>query len=108
MSADRRKEQKNKRGGGRFIFSTLSFIVICAALGLGMLGSAEAEKFSRLLLSDIGKAPESGGKRLLWIHVIPFLQNAPNALLSFSDRAYIAACDLAYENMLLISGSRRN
>jgi len=71
-----------------------------------MLGSAEAEKFSRLLLSDIGKAPESGGKRLLWIHVIPFLQNAPNALLSFSDRAYIAACDLAYENMLPIDPAR--
>ena len=65
-----------------------------------MLGSAEAEKYSRLLLSDLRRAPKSCGKRLLWIHAIPFLQKAPNELLSFSGRAYITACDLACDNML--------
>jgi benzoyl-CoA reductase/2-hydroxyglutaryl-CoA dehydratase subunit BcrC/BadD/HgdB len=64
-----------------------------------LLGTKQAEKYSGMLLKDIRKAPLKSGRRLLWLHLIPFLQAPVRELLNFSDKASITACELAYESM---------
>lgn len=39
-----------------------------------MAGSQEAVKYTKLLLEDVKKAPKSEGLHILWMHMIPFLQ----------------------------------
>jgi len=71
-----------------------------------LLGTKEAEKYSEMLLNDIRKAPKSNGLRLLWIHLMPFLQSPINEFLCFSDKAFVTACDLAYESMIPMDASK--
>jgi Benzoyl-CoA reductase/2-hydroxyglutaryl-CoA dehydratase subunit, BcrC/BadD/HgdB len=71
-----------------------------------LLGTKEAEKYSSMLLDDIRKAPESSGVRLLWIHLIPYLQTAVRQVLNFSDKVFVAACELSYDSMSPMDISR--
>jgi len=59
-----------------------------------------------MLLEDIRKAPKSGAFRLLWLHVIPYMQEPVRTRLNFSDRAFICACDLVYESMIPMDETR--
>lgn len=65
-----------------------------------LLGTGEAEKFSRMCLEEIKKAPNSKGIRLLWLHVIPFWQEAVRKRLNYNNKAYIATCDVVYESLI--------
>ncbi|HPE16241.1 MAG TPA: 2-hydroxyacyl-CoA dehydratase family protein [Oscillospiraceae bacterium] len=71
-----------------------------------LLGTERAERYSELLARDIRRAPESRGLRLLWLHLVPYLQAPVRQLLNFTDRAFVTACDLAYESMAPIDVSR--
>lgn len=71
-----------------------------------LMGSRQAEKYSRLLLKDIRQAPSSNGLRLLWIHLIPHMQVPLRQLLNFTDKAFIAACEPAYESMIAMDISK--
>lgn len=65
-----------------------------------LLGTGESERYSRMLLDDIAHAPSGHGLRLVWLHLIPYMQHAATELLDFDDRVFITACDLAYESAL--------
>lgn len=44
-----------------------------------MAGSQEAVKYTKLLLEDVKKAPKSEGLHILWMHMMPFLQEPVKA-----------------------------
>lgn len=62
-----------------------------------LLGTRQTEKYTELLLKDIRKTPESTGLRIMWIHLMPFMQKSVKDLFNYSDRAYITSCDLVYD-----------
>ena len=65
-----------------------------------MLGTKKAETYCRRMLSEIKKAKGNDAIRLVWLHMIPFLQPSVNKFLSYTDKARITACDLVYDSML--------
>lgn len=65
-----------------------------------LLGTEQAEKYSQMLLDDIQKAPSSNATRLLWLHLIPYMQPSVTKLFNFNDQVFITACDLAYESVV--------
>jgi len=62
-----------------------------------LLGTSQAERYTELLLNDIRNRPKCSGLRIMWIHLMPFMQKSVKKLFDFSDKAYITACDLVYD-----------
>lgn len=60
-----------------------------------LLGSVEEESFVHMLYEDLKKAPPSKGKRIYWMHTIPFWSDSVKKCLSFNERAQIVGCELA-------------
>ena len=60
-----------------------------------LLGTAEEEKYTQMLLEDIKKAPAAKGKHIYWMHTIPFWSDAVRQELCFSEKAQIVGCELA-------------
>ena len=71
-----------------------------------MLGTKKAEIYCRRILSEIKKAKGNDAIRLVWLHMIPFLQPSVNKFLSYTDKARVTACDLVYDSMLHIDPSK--
>ena len=70
-----------------------------------MMGTKKAQTYARRMLSDIKKAKGNDAIRLVWLHMIPFLQPSANKFLSFTDRARITACDLVYDSMMQVEAA---
>jgi len=68
-------------------------------MGHIFLGTEQAERYSRMLLEDISVAEPSDAIRLLWIHLIPYLQPSIRDLFNFNDRVFITSCELAHDNV---------
>lgn len=64
-----------------------------------MMGTKQAEIYNRKTLEDIRQAEGSDAVRLLWLHMIPFLQPSICRNLGYSDKARITAVDLVYDSM---------
>lgn len=63
-----------------------------------MLGSKEAEKYSYDMVSQLSACPKGHkGVRLLWVHTLPYWQDALRNLINFTDRCEIVACDLVFD-----------
>ncbi len=60
-----------------------------------LLGTPEVEQYMDLLLQEIGQAPLARGKRIYWMHTIPFWSEAVKAELVFNEGAQIVGCELA-------------
>jgi len=60
-----------------------------------LLGTAEEEKYTRMLLRDIKKASPSKGNRIYWMHTLPFWSEAVKKELSLKESAQIVGCELA-------------
>lgn len=60
-----------------------------------LLGTKRQEEYTRRLLRDIRKAPEARGKRIYWMHTIPFWSGAVRDALRFNEQAQIVGCELA-------------
>ena len=60
-----------------------------------LLGTPEEEKYTRELLENIQRTPESKGKHIYWMHTIPFWSDAVRKELCFSEKAQIVGCELA-------------
>ena len=58
-----------------------------------MAGSQEAVKYTKLLLEDVKKAPKSEGLHILWMHMMPFLQEPVKDIFNYSNQIHISACD---------------
>lgn len=65
-----------------------------------LLGSPESEKYFRLFLEDAQHAPLWDGLRLIWLHTIPYEQPAVKTRFGQNPRAFLTACDLAYESLI--------
>ena len=66
-----------------------------------LLGSEISETYFEMLRREIESAPESDARRILWLHAIPYLQPSVRAILNHSDRAFITACDICYDTLLI-------
>lgn len=66
-----------------------------------IMGSPETLRFCQMLAAEMRQAPKSDGLRLVWLHTMPFSQPAAIDRLNFNDGAYITACDLAADAMLI-------
>ncbi len=63
-----------------------------------MLGTKEAEKYSKDMIEQLSKCPKvKNGVRLLWVHTLPYTQNALRNILNFTDRCEIVACDMVFD-----------
>lgn len=63
-----------------------------------MLGSKEAEKYSEDMIKQLSTCPkEHKGVRLLWVHTLPYWQDALRELINFTDRCEIVACDITLD-----------
>lgn len=71
-----------------------------------LLGTEQAERYSGILLKDIQSAGVSDGLRLLWLHLIPYLQAPVKELLNFSNQAFITASELIYEGLMPVDASK--
>lgn len=60
-----------------------------------LLGTKEEEQYVNQLLKDIRQSPPAKGKRIYWMHTIPFWSDAVREQLVFSEKVQIAGCELA-------------
>ena len=88
----------HKLASDRYIPSELVTHLYAGMAGNFLLGTAEEEKYTEMLLKDVESAPTSGGKRLYWVHTIPFWSEAVGKALSFSGEAGIVGCDFTQFN----------
>lgn len=65
-----------------------------------MLGTDNALKYSSDLKRELAAVKESKkGVRLLWVHTLPYWQDALRDLLNFNHRCEIVACDMVMDSM---------
>lgn len=88
-------ERYCQQSADRCIPTDLASPMYTAITGNVLLGTEEAENYSRLLLESVKNAPAAKGVRLYWMHVLPFWSQAANKLLRLNERAQIITCDLA-------------
>lgn len=63
-----------------------------------MLGTKEAEKYTADMIKQMSDCPKGRkGVRLLWVHTLPYWQDALRELINFTDRCEIVACDMAFD-----------
>lgn len=60
-----------------------------------LLGTPRQEKYTQMLLRDVKKAPPAKGKRIYWMHTIPFWSDAVKEALSMKEEAQIVGCELS-------------
>lgn len=60
-----------------------------------LLGTSEEEKYTEMLLRDIEAAPKAHGKRIYWMHTIPFWSDAVKKELFLNENAQIVGCELS-------------
>ena len=58
------------------------------------IGSEESLQFYRLLLSDVEKAPLYTGKKILWVHVLPFYDESLKKIFNHSSDFQIQAIEM--------------
>lgn len=59
-----------------------------------LLGTAGEETYTRMRLKEIEHAPPAKGKRIYWMHTIPFASEAVKSRLHLNEKAQIVGCDL--------------
>lgn len=65
-----------------------------------MLGTDNALKYSTDLKNELSAVPEGKkGVRLLWVHTLPYWQDALRDLINFTDRCEIVTCDMVMDAM---------
>ena len=78
----------------RFIPSDLVTPMYAGMTGNVMLGMEAQEKYVDMFLEDIQKAPSTHGKRIYWMHTIPFWSKACQQALAFKDDAVLVGDEL--------------
>ena len=58
-----------------------------------LAGSQESLKYTKMLLEDVKKAPKGEGLHILWMHMMPFLQEPVKDVFNYSQNVHISACD---------------
>lgn len=60
-----------------------------------LLGTPPVEAYAHQLLQQIQQAPPARGKRIYWMHTIPFWSSAVHQALAFNEKAQIVGCELS-------------
>lgn len=84
----------------RYLGGTLTAELYEALMVHNALGSKEALEYSRRLLEDYKKAPESDGIKIVWMHSNPFWQKCAKDLLNENLEQRIVATELGYDNWI--------
>ena len=58
-----------------------------------LAGSETAVRYTKLLLEDVKKAPKGEGLHILWMHIMPFLQEPVKEVFNYSKTVHLSACD---------------
>lgn len=58
-----------------------------------MAGSKGALHYTKMLLEDVKNAPKADGLHILWMHMMPFLQEPVKEVFNYSKDVHISACD---------------
>lgn len=58
-----------------------------------LAGSEASVKYTKMLLEDVKKAPKGEGLHVLWMHIMPFLQEPVKEVFNYSEKVHISACD---------------
>ncbi len=61
-----------------------------------LLGTKEEEGYTARLLKDVLQASPAKGKKIYWMHTIPFWSDAVKKELMFQEKAQIVGCELAH------------
>ncbi len=84
-----------KQRSTRYIPSDLVTPLYAGMTNNLLLGSAQEEKYTRMLLEDVLQAEPAKGKRIYWMHTIPFWSDAVKNELYFNEKAQIVGCELS-------------
>lgn len=79
----------------KYIPTDLVSPLYCGMTNNILMGTPQEEKFVDMLLKDVKKAPAKKGKRIYWMHTIPFWSDAVKEDLMFSEKAQIVGCELS-------------
>ncbi len=79
----------------RYIPTDLVTPLYCGMTNNILLGTKENEHYMDKLLADVEKARPKQGKRIYWMHTIPFWSEAVKKELYFKNEAQIVGCELA-------------
>ncbi|MCD8380151.1 MAG: 2-hydroxyacyl-CoA dehydratase family protein [Lachnospiraceae bacterium] len=88
-------QQFQKERAGKYIPTDLVTPLYAGMTQNILLGSREEEKYTEMLLKDVEKAAPARGKRIYWMHTIPFWSSAVREALAFKEDAQIVGCELA-------------
>lgn len=65
-----------------------------------LLGSEETEKYTIKCLETAKKAPAASGKRLLWMHTIPYWVHPLRDVLDYNEKVQVVGCDMCFEGLI--------
>lgn len=58
-----------------------------------LAGSETSVTYTEKLLNDVKNAPKGEGLHVLWMHIMPFLQEPVKDVFNYSQKMHIRACD---------------
>lgn len=87
--------QYEKESADRYIPADLVTPLYAGMTNNLLLGTEEEETYVDRLLNDVKKAPAKKGKKIYWMHTIPFWSDAVKNELCFQEKAQIVGCELS-------------
>ena len=79
----------------RYVPTDLVTPLYCGMTNNILLGTPQVEAYVDELLKDVELAPAAKGKRIYWMHTIPFWSDAIKEDLLFREDAQIVGCELS-------------
>ncbi|MCC8047211.1 MAG: 2-hydroxyacyl-CoA dehydratase family protein [Clostridiales bacterium] len=79
----------------KYIPTDLVSPLYCGMTNNILLGTKEEEEYTRRLLAELKKAGPARGKRIYWMHTIPFWSQAVKDVFLLKESAQIVGCELA-------------
>lgn len=65
-----------------------------------LLGKDDALEYVKRLVDDTRKQPKQfKGKRIMWVHAMPYWQDSLREVLNFNDRCEIVGCDMTFDSL---------
>lgn len=95
-----RRSQSNyhnfqKERAAKYVPADLVSPLYCGITNNLLLGTKEEEKYTEMLLCDVRTAQPARGKRIYWMHTIPFWSEALRNEMCLNENAQIVGCELA-------------
>lgn len=78
---------------GHDIASTLTNELYALFMCHLLAGTDESVRYTQLLRDDVRRAPAGDGFHVLWMHTMPFLQDAVKDVFNYSDTIHISVSD---------------